>query len=109
VDQAEQERRFAERLQDPLKRWKLSPIDLQAREKYADYTKARAAMLAVTHTKHAPWTLVDFNDQRRGRLRLIRHLLDSIPDHHVPEVTPDFPPLGHAPLKERYSGGLKPL
>jgi polyphosphate kinase len=58
VDQAEQEARFAERRTDPLKRWKLSPIDQQARAKYADYTRARQAMLEATHTKAAPWTLV---------------------------------------------------
>jgi polyphosphate kinase len=109
VDQAQQEQRFADRLADPLKRWKLSPIDVQAREKYAQYGTAREAMLAATHTKHAPWTLVDFNDQKRGRLALIRDLLDRIPDHKVPESTIDFPPLGHAPLKERFSGALKPI
>ncbi|HMM84902.1 MAG: polyphosphate kinase 2 [Gammaproteobacteria bacterium] len=109
VDQAQQEERFAERAEDPLKRWKLSPIDLEARKKYAAYTAARHAMLAATHTKHAPWTLVDFNDQRRGRLKLIRHLLDSMPDVTVPETTFEFPPLGHEPLKERFKGSLKPI
>ena len=109
VDQDQQEERFAERLVDPLKRWKLSPIDLKAREKYADYTAARHAMLQATHTRHAPWTLVDFNDQRRGRLRMIRHLLDSIPEHAVPDAAIDFPPLGHEPLKERFKAGLKPI
>lgn len=109
VDQAQQEVRFAERLSDPLKRWKLSPIDLKAREKYADYTRARQAMLEATHTKQAPWTLVDFNDQRRGRLQLIRHLIDTLPEHAVPEGVIDFPPLGHEPLKERFKGGLKPI
>ena len=109
VDQAQQEERFAERAEDPLKRWKLSPIDLTAREKYADYTQARHAMLEATHTKHAPWTLVDFNDQRRGRLALIRHLLEVIPEHKVPEIQVEFPPLGHAPLKERFKGPLKPI
>ena len=109
VDQAQQEERFAERLTDPLKRWKLSSIDLQAREKYADYTTARHAMLQATHTKQAPWTLVYFNDQRRGRLTLIRHLLDAIPEHTVPETTIVFPPLGHEPLQERFKAGLKPI
>ncbi len=109
VDQAKQEERFAERLQDPLKRWKLSPIDLKAREKYADYTAARHAMLKATNTEHAPWTLVDFNDQRRGRLALIRHLLDTLPDHKVPDVPLVFPPLAAEPLKERFKGGLKPI
>jgi len=109
VDQAQQEQRFAERREDPLKRWKLSPIDLKAREKYADYTKAREAMLEATHTRHAPWVLVDFNDQRRGRLALIRHLIETLPEHAVPESLVDFPPLGHEPLKERFKSGLKPL
>ncbi|MDP1898826.1 MAG: polyphosphate kinase 2 [Rubrivivax sp.] len=109
VDQAQQEERFAERLADPLKRWKLSPIDLKAREKYADYTAARHAMLEATHSKHAPWVLVDFNDQRRGRLKLLRHLLDAVPERKVPEVSIDFPPLGHDPLVERFKGVLKPI
>jgi polyphosphate kinase 2 len=109
VDQAQQEERFAERRADPLKRWKLSPIDLQAREKYADYGRARDAMLEATHTRQAPWTLVDFNDQRRGRLTLIRHLLGQIPDRKVPESLVEFPPLGHAPLKEKFGGPLKPI
>jgi len=107
VDQAQQEQRFAERRADPLKRWKLSPIDVQARARYAEYGSARDAMLAATHTKHAPWTLVDFNDQRRGRLALIRHLLAAIPEHAVPETTIEFPPLGHEPLTERINSGLK--
>ena len=109
VDQAQQEERFAERLNDPLKRWKLSPIDLKARERYGDYTKARHAMLEATHSMHAPWTLVDFNDQRRGRLSLIRHLLDAIPEHAVPEVVVELPPLGHEPLKERFKSECKPI
>lgn len=110
VDQAEQEERFRERLADPLKRWKLSPVDVQARTKYADYGSARDEMLKATHSASAPWTLVDFNDQRRGRLRLITHLLDSMPAHPVPDPAPiEFPPLGHAPLTERFKGGLVPI
>ena len=109
VDQVQQEERFAERRADPLKRWKLSPVDLEARTRYADYTKARTTMLEATHSKRAPWTLVDFNDQRRGRLALIRHLLDAIPEHAVPEVLIDFPALGHEPLQERYKAPLKPI
>ncbi|MDQ3494711.1 MAG: polyphosphate kinase 2 [Pseudomonadota bacterium] len=108
TDQAQQEERFAERLHDPLKAWKLSPIDVAARDKYDDYTRAREAMLQATHTPHAPWTLVDFNDQKRGRLTLIRHLLDRLPDTHVPEQKPVFPPLQGKPGKEKY-GSLKPI
>jgi polyphosphate kinase len=109
VDQAQQEARFAERLEDPMKRWKLSPIDLKAREKYAAYTKAREAMLDATHTKSAPWTLVDFNDQKRGRLALIRHLLDHLPDTRVPEEKIVFPPLPGKPLKESFKGKRAPI
>ena len=108
VDQAHQEERFAERLADPLKRWKLSPVDLESRSRYAEYTAARHRMLEATHTRHAPWTLVDFNDQRRGRLALIRHLIDALPEHDVPVPALELPPLAHAPLEERFKG-LKPL
>jgi len=109
VDQAQQEERFAERLTDPLKRWKLSPVDLQARQKYEAYGQARDRMLQATHKRHALWTLVDFNDQRRGRLTLIRHLLDQVPDTHLPEPQIDFPMLPGAPKRERFSGPLKPI
>ena len=108
TDQAQQEERFAERLHDPLKAWKLSPIDIAARERYEDYTRAREAMLEATHTPHAPWTLVDFNDQRRGRLTLIRHLLDRLPNVDVPQPTLAFPPLPGEPKRETY-GMLTPI
>lgn len=109
VDQAQQEARFAERLSDPLKRWKLSPIDLQARAKYADYGRARDAMLKATHTTHAPWTVVDFNDQRRGRLALIRDLLARVPDTAVAPQALQMPPLDAAPQVERLPKPFKPL
>ncbi|HEU4649957.1 MAG TPA: polyphosphate kinase 2 [Croceibacterium sp.] len=107
-DQQQQEERFAERRDDPLKGWKLSPVDVTAREKYDDYTKAREAMLKATHTRHAPWTLVDFNDQRVGRLTLIRDLLDRVPDFHIEDPPVELPPLGRKPSKERFTV-LKPL
>ena len=107
-DQDKQEERFAERREDPLKGWKLSPIDLAARQKYAEYTDAREAMLKATHSKHAPWTLVDFNDQKRGRLTLIRDLLDRLPDTDVPFNGVEYPPLEHRAKKETYSV-VKPL
>jgi len=107
-DQEEQEARFAERLANPLKRWKLSPIDTAAREKYDAYTRAREEMLEATHTKRAPWTLVEFNDQKRGRLTLIRDLLDRLPDTRMPEADFTLAPLPGKPKKERYSV-LKPL
>ncbi|MFM5883762.1 MAG: polyphosphate kinase 2 [Novosphingobium sp.] len=108
TDQKQQEERFAERLADPLKRWKLSPIDLAAREKYDAYTLAREEMLKATHTRKAPWTLVDFNDQRRGRLTLIRDLLDRLPDTTVPPDAIDLVPLGHEPSEEGYAV-IKPI
>ncbi len=109
VDQAEQEKRFQERLEDPLKRWKLSPIDLKAREKYEAYGRARDAMIKATHTPHAPWTVVDFNDQRAGRLTLIRDLLDRLPDTHCEPEQIDFPPLPGPLHAERYDGPVKPV
>ena len=107
-DQAQQDKRFAERLEDPLKAWKLSPIDVAARLRYDDYTRAREDMLAATHTAHAPWTLVDFNHQKSGRLALIRDLLDRLPDVTVPDHRPDFAPLPGKPSKECY-GVLEPI
>ena len=107
-DQEEQEERLAERLADPLKQWKLSSIDMAAREKYTAYTQAREAMLAATHTRHAPWTLVDFNDQRRGRLTLIRDLLDRLPDTRCDAPAIEMKPLGHAPAREEF-GVLQPI
>ena len=101
-DQKHQEERFAERLEDPLKRWKLSPIDVAARTRFSDYTAAREAMFAATHTQYAPWTVVDFNDQKRGRLTLIRDLLDRLPDTRVPEDEIDWPPLDHEPEGEEF-------
>jgi polyphosphate kinase 2 len=103
TDQAQQEERLRERLDDPLKRWKLSPVDLAARGKYDAYTEAREAMLTATHTEWAPWTLVDFNDQKRGRLTLLRDLLDRLPDTRVAAPQIDFPPLGREPKVERYT------
>ena len=65
-------------------------------------------MLKATHTKHAPWTLVDFNDQKRGRLTLIRDLLKRLPDTEIKPEPVDFPPLEGKPLKEKFSV-VKPL
>ena len=107
-DQKVQEERFENRLHNPMKRWKLSPIDIRARQHYDDYTQARERMLAATHTEFAPWTLVDFNDQPLGRLTLLRDLLDRVPDTELPLSDINWPPLGRAPIKERY-GVIQPL
>jgi polyphosphate kinase 2 len=74
-----QEERFLERIDDPRKRWKLSPMDLEARSRWVDYSRARDAMLAQTDTEHAPWHIVDGNIKRHARLNTITHLLDQIP------------------------------
>jgi len=107
-DQAVQEERFLNRLNNPMKRWKLSPIDTQARGLYDDYTEARELMLSATHTDYAPWTLVDFNDQPTGRLTLLRDLLDRVPDTNLPLAEMEWPPLENEPSVEHY-GVLKPL
>ena len=74
-----QEERFGERIDDPRKRWKLSPMDLKARSKWVDYSRARDAMLAHTSTGIAPWWIVDGNIKRHARLNTITHLLSQIP------------------------------
>ena len=107
-DQAVQEERFENRLYNPMKRWKLSPIDIKARVHYDDYTEARDMMLSATHTDYAPWTLVDFNDQALGRLTLLRDLLDRMPDTELPLAEIAWPALRHEPLEERY-GVLEPI
>lgn len=109
TDQIEQEQRFAERASDPLKRWKVSPIDLEARTRYQEYGAARDAMFKATHVAHAPWHVVDFNDQRLGRLTLIRHLLNSLPFNAIAPEALELPPLKGQPKRERYIGPVKPL
>ena len=101
VDQEQQEERFHERASDPLKRWKISAIDVNAREQYDAYGRARDVMLRATNTKHSPWFVADFNDQKRGRLNLIRHLLDQLPER-APEDQPlKLRRLSAKPAKER--------
>ena len=107
-DQGVQEERFENRLHNPVRRWKLSPIDIKAREHYDDYTEARELMLSATHTDFAPWTLIDFNDQPLGRLTLLRDLLDRVPDTALPLAEIPWPPLSREPSKEHY-GVLRPI
>jgi polyphosphate kinase 2 len=91
VGEAQQERRFLQRITDPKRQWKLSPIDLEARRRWYDYSLARDDMLAATDTTHAPWYIVDSNDQRRARLNCISHLLDQLPYDHEPRAPVDLP------------------
>ena len=101
VDQVEQEERFNERATDPLKRWKISPVDLKAREQYAAYARARDVMLRTTHAPKAPWFVANFNDQKRGRLNVIRHLLDHLPERAPPDKPLKLRRLGGKPGEER--------
>ena len=101
VDQEEQEQRFAERASDPLKRFKISPIDLEARQQYAAYGEARDAMLRATHAEWAPWFVVDFNDQKRGRLDVIAHLLSHLPEREPPDKPLKLPKLKRKPGREK--------
>lgn len=84
VSDDEQKRRFEARLHDPLRQWKLSPVDLPSRTKWFEYSRARDVMLAATDTKHAPWYILNSDDKRRARLNCIRHLLSLIPYKDVP-------------------------
>jgi polyphosphate kinase 2 len=79
VSDAEQERRFQDRMNKPTKRWKLSPMDLQSRKHWADYSRAKDEMFAVTDLKQTPWHVVNAEDKKAARLNVIRHLLSMIP------------------------------
>lgn len=78
IGQEMQIKRFHDRRHNPLKSWKLSPIDIKAMGKWDDYTKARDRMMRATHTEHAPWTVIRSNDKRRARINAIRHVLSSM-------------------------------
>ena len=92
VSDEEQERRFQERAQDPTKRWKLSNIDLEGRNRWIEYSKAKDEMFFYTNIPEAPWHTVDSEDQRRARLNCIAHLLDSIPYKDVTPKPLKLPP-----------------
>ena len=91
VSDKEQKRRFEARLDDPLRQWKLSPMDLPSRSKWFDYSRARDMMLAATDTKHAPWYILRSNDKRRARLNCIRHILKLIPYKKLPREKVKLP------------------
>ena len=79
VSAKQQERRFHARIHDPIRQWKLSPMDTESYKRWWDYTKAWDAVIGATDTRHAPWFVVNSDDKRRARLNLIRHLLSRIP------------------------------
>ena len=91
VSQDEQRRRFEARIKDPVKHWKLSPMDTESVRRWWDYTAAYQRMIEATHTSWAPWYIVPADNKRRARLNLIRHLLDSIPYKKVDIVLPKIP------------------
>jgi polyphosphate kinase 2 len=84
VSDKEQAKRFEARITDPLRQWKLSPIDLPSRSRWFDYSRARDMMLKATDSKHAPWHILRSDDKKRARLNCIRHLLSQIPYKEVP-------------------------
>jgi polyphosphate kinase len=91
VGKNEQERRFAARIDDPLRQWKLSPMDLESYRLWYDYSKARDLMLEKTDSGHAPWHIVRTDDKRRGRLNCIAHILQSIPFKKVSRAKVKLP------------------
>jgi polyphosphate kinase 2 (PPK2 family) len=92
VSEKEQHRRFQDRIKDPTKRWKLSPMDLESHRRFYDYSRARDAMLAATDIPQAPWVLVPSDDKKRARLNCIADLLSRIPYEEIPYTTPKLPP-----------------
>jgi polyphosphate kinase 2 len=92
VGQKEQDRRFAARITDPMRQWKLSPMDLQSYERWYDYSRARDMMLDKTDTKHAPWYIVRSDDKRRARLNCIAHILSRIPYKKIKRKAVHLPP-----------------
>jgi len=102
VSDAEQERRFQGRLDDPTKRWKLSPMDVESRAKWLDYSKAKDEMFAHTDFKQAPWWVVRSDDKKRARLNVITHLLSQIP---YEDLTPEPIVL---PPRQKDTGYVRP-
>ncbi len=92
VSDEEQEKRFQARLADPAKHWKLSPMDLESRSRWVDYSRAKDEMFARTDTKLSPWWVVEADIKRRARLNTVAHLLSSIPYEYVAPVPLALPP-----------------
>src|SRR6516162_6253357 len=88
VSKEEQHRRFLERIEDPTKRWKLSPMDLESHRRWYDYSRTRDAMLAATDTPAAPWYIVPSDNKKRAHLNCIAHILNSIPYEEIPYTPP---------------------
>ncbi len=97
ISDEEQNLRFEMRLRDPIKQWKLSPMDLESRRRWEDYTRAKEAMLEHTHSPEAPWWIVEADDKRRARLNCIHHLLGQIPYREVEHQAVTLPERVHNP------------
>ncbi len=97
ISDEEQHARFTMRIRDPLKQWKLSPMDLESRVRWEAYTKAKEAMLERTHIQEAPWWVVEGNDKKRARLNCMSHLLSQIPYEEVPHPEVVLPARVHNP------------
>jgi polyphosphate kinase 2 len=95
VSDHEQENRFQDRLKDPTKRWKISPIDVESRDKWVEYSMAKDKMFSFTDTKQSPWYVVRADDKRRARLNCIDHLLSLIPYQDLTPKPFKLPPLKH--------------
>jgi polyphosphate kinase 2 len=93
VSDAEQERRFQDRMKNATKRWKLSPMDLESRKHWADYSRAKDEMFAITDTKQVPWYVVNAEVKKSARLNVIRHLLSMIPYSDLTPAPLALPPL----------------
>ena len=92
VSDEEQERRFQARIDDPTKRWKLSPMDLESRSKWVEYSRAKDTMFAYTDTRQSPWNVVNADDKKRARLNVIAHLLSKIPYQDLTPQQIKLPP-----------------
>ncbi len=103
ISDEEQQARFHARIHDPMKQWKLSPMDLQSRARWEDYTAAKEEMLKRTHTPDAPWYVVEGNDKRRARLNCMAHLLSQIPYADVPHEEVALPERVFNPNYERHA------
>lgn len=90
VSEEEQERRFKKRIEDPLRQWKLSPMDVESYRRWWDYTQAYDEMLRMTDTEHAPWWIVPSDDKKRARVNCIAHILSSIPYERITFKVPDL-------------------
>ena len=91
VGQKEQERRFEARIKDPLRQWKLSPMDVESYARWYEFSRARDLMLKATDSKHAPWHIVRSDDKKKARLNCITHFLASIPHGKVPREKVKLP------------------